>query len=59
MLRESAVVARHMIISTLHMVVHANRFVVDVDHVTYFVATVQMAVRRVIGIFGRPIIIIG
>ena len=37
----------------LHMVIHANHIVVDVDHVTYFVATAQMAVTKIGGINGR------
>ena len=51
MLRESAVVRGKYI--GFHMVSHANRGVVDVDHVTYFVATVQMAVTEIGGIRGR------
>ena len=33
--------------------IHAIPFVVDVDHVTYFVATAQMAVTEIGGISGR------
>ena len=45
MLLESAVV-RVKYIGFHDLVIHANRGVVDVDHVTYFVATAKMVVTK-------------